>query len=250
MMTRLQRTTKTEAAEWAIRCDLAATFRLCAREKWNEATGNHNSGMIPGTEHMLINPRGMLFSELRASDLIVCDLHSNVISGKGELRKVAHHIHARIHLMHPQAQIVLHVHPPYTTALSLIEGGRLELAHFNDLTLNDRIAYDDAMNGTVLDDDEGDRIARLLGAKTSLVMRSHGLTTVGPTAADAYCELAAIERSAMWQNLAACHGRPLRRLPDNQRKRHDGAFGDVWDAALEFAAYKRTLDREEPDYAT
>ena len=77
--------------------NLAATFRLSAREKWNEGIGNHNSAMIPGTKYMLINPRGMIFSELRASDLIVCDLDGNVISGKGELRKVAHFIHARIH---------------------------------------------------------------------------------------------------------------------------------------------------------
>lgn len=238
-----------EEAEWALRVDLAATYRLSAREKWNEGIGNHNSAMIPGTELMLINPRGMLFNELKASDIIVCDLAGNVVAGKGELRKVAHYIHSRIHLMHPQAQVVLHVHPPYTTALSLIEGGRLSMSHNNDLTLNDRIAYDDEMNGSVLDDSEGDRIARLLGKKTTLVMASHGLTTVGGTVADAFCELAAVERSAMWQCLARGFGGSLKQLPDQMRKHHYGAFGEKWDAALEFAAYKRLLDREEPDYA-
>lgn len=238
-----------DEAEWALRVDLAATFRLSAREKWNEGIGNHNSAIIPGTELMLINPRGMLFNELRASDLIVCDLAGNVVAGKGELRKVAHHIHSRIHLMHPQAKIVLHVHPPYTTALSLIEGGRLAMSHNNDLTLNDRIAYDDEMNGSVLDDSEGDRIARLLGKKTTLVMASHGLTTVGGTVADAFCELSAVERSAMWQCLARGFGGPLKQLPDQMRKHHYGAFGERWDSDLEFAAYKRLLDREEPDYA-
>jgi len=92
-----------DVAEWALRVDLAATFRLSAREKWNEGIGNHNSAMIPNTEYMLINPRGMIFHEIRASDLLVCDLKGSVVSGKGELRKVAHHIHSRIHLMHPQA---------------------------------------------------------------------------------------------------------------------------------------------------
>ena len=80
---------------------------------------------------------------------------------------------------------MLHTHPPYATALSLIEGGRLGLAHFNDLTLRDRIVYDDAMNGAVLDESEGDRIARLLGNRTTMIMGSHGLTTVGGTVADA-----------------------------------------------------------------
>ncbi|MCX7326381.1 MAG: class II aldolase/adducin family protein, partial [Hyphomicrobiales bacterium] len=216
----------------------------------NEGIGNHNSAMIPGTELMLINPRGMIFHELKASDLIVCDLAGNVVSGKGELRKVAHFIHSRIHLMHPAAQIVLHVHPPYTTALSLVEGGRLSMSHFNDLTLHDRIAYDDEMNGVVLDDSEGDRIARLLGEKTTLVMGSHGLTTVGRDVASAYCEMAAVERTAMWQTLSLAHGKPLKQLPDAKRRHHNGDFRDVWDADLEFAAYKRILDREEPDYAT
>jgi ribulose-5-phosphate 4-epimerase/fuculose-1-phosphate aldolase len=238
-----------EAAEWALRRDLAATFRLSAREKWNEGIGNHNSAMIPGAELMLINPRGMLFDELKASDLIVCDLQGNVVSGHGELRKVAHHIHSRIHLMHRQAQVVLHVHPPYATALSLIEGGRLAMSHNNDLTLCDRIAYDDEMNGSVLDDSEGDRIARLLGEKTTLVMASHGLTTVGRDVASAFCELSAVERSAMWQCLARGFGGALRQLPEAMRRRHTGDFRDIWDADLEFAAYKRLLDREEPDYA-
>jgi ribulose-5-phosphate 4-epimerase/fuculose-1-phosphate aldolase len=239
-----------DAAEWALRVDLAATFRLSAREKWNEGIGNHNSAMIPDTEYMLINPRGMIFHEIRASDLLVCDLKGNVVSGKGELRKVAHHIHSRIHLMHPQAQVVLHVHPPYTTALSLVEGGRLALAHSNDLLFNDRIAYDDEMNGAVNDDEEGDRIARLLGQRTTLIMGGHGLTTVGGTVADAFCELAAVERSAMWQSIAGSYGGRLKQMPEQLRKRHNGPLSDRWDSHLEFAAYKRILDREEPDYAT
>lgn len=249
-MAHVQKLNIKDATEWALRCDLAATYRLSAREKWNEGIGNHNSAMIPGTELMLINPRGLLFQELKASDLIVCDLQGQVVSGKGELRKVAHFIHSRIHLMSPAARIVLHVHPPHATALSLVEGGRLAMAHFNDLTLVDRIAYDDEMNGTVNDDSEGDRIARLLGNKTTLVMGSHGLTTVGRDVASAFCELAAVERSAMWQTLARAHGKPLKQLPDARRKQHLGDFREVWDADLEFAAYKRILDREEPDYAS
>lgn len=249
-MAHVQKLTITDKVEWALRCDLAATFRLCAREKWNEGIGNHNSAMIPGTELMLINPRGLIFHELKASDLIVCDLQGQVVSGHGELRKVAHFIHSRIHLMHAAARIVLHVHPPYATALSLVEGGRLSMSHFNDLTLNDRIAYDDGMNGVVDDETEGDRIARLLGSKTTLVMGSHGLTTVGRDVAGAFCELAAVERSAMWQTLARAHGKPLRELPDAQRRGHLGDFREVWDADLEFGAYKRLLDREQPDYAT
>lgn len=249
-MAQLQAVKNSDAAEWALRVDLAATFRLCARQKWNEGIGNHNSAMIPGTELMLINPRGMIFDEIRATDLIVCDLQGNVVSGKGELRKVAHHIHSRIHLMHPQAQVVLHVHPPYTTALSLVDGGRLAMSHTNDLTLNDRIAYDDEMNGAVNDDQEGDRIAALLGKKTTLIMGSHGITTVGGTVADAYIEMESVERSAMWQSIASTYNGKLKQMPNQMRRNHYGPLSDRWDTHLTFAAYKRILDRDEPDYAT
>ena len=113
-----------------------------------------------------------------------------------------------------------------------------------------QIAYDDEMNGAVLDDSEGDRIARILGDKTTMIMGSHGITTVGTTVADAFCELAAVERSAMWQMTAKSANGKLKKLPDQLRKRHLGLLHEVWDSELEFAAYRRMLDREEPDYAT
>ena len=100
----------TEAEEWRLRCDMAAVFRVAARLGWNEQIGNHNSLMLPrgsrdDTPLFLINPRGMLFQELTASSLIVCDLDGRVVRGKGELRKVAFHIHARIHLNKPNADV-------------------------------------------------------------------------------------------------------------------------------------------------
>src|SRR5579875_3725071 len=99
--------TQAEAEEWRLRCDMAAVFRVCARLGWNEQIGNHNSLMLPqrgGEPLFLINPRGLLFQELTASSLIVCDLDGRVVRGKGELRKVAFHIHARIHLNKPDAK--------------------------------------------------------------------------------------------------------------------------------------------------
>ena len=108
----------------------AATWRRCsassARLGWNEQIGNHNSVMLPQRSPgrpplFLINPRGYLFQELTASSLIVCDLDGHVLRGKGELRKVAFHIHARIHLKKPNATCIVHVHPQYLTALALLE---------------------------------------------------------------------------------------------------------------------------------
>src|SRR4051794_7426227 len=132
---------ETEAEEWRLRCDMAAVFRIAARLGWNEQIGNHNSLMLPQRTRaeaplFLINPRGLLFQELTASSLIVCDLDGHVLRGKGELRKVAFHIHARLHLKNPNAACIVHVHPQYLTALSLLEEPEFALAHYNNLWLN------------------------------------------------------------------------------------------------------------------
>jgi ribulose-5-phosphate 4-epimerase/fuculose-1-phosphate aldolase len=243
--------TPSEEQEWALRRDLAAVFRVAARLGWNEQIGNHNSLMLPGPEPtFLINPRGLLFQEITASNLIVCDLDGRVLRGRGELRKVAFHIHARIHLRHPAAACVLHVHPQYLTALSLLDDRELELSHHNNLLLNDRIAYDRDGFAPALDDSEGDRIASSLDGRSILVMRHHGVTVVGPTTHDAFDELYMCERTAMYQMTATAAGGRLRRLPPLQRPPYRGPWGDVMDARLHLDAWRRVLDREEPDYAT
>jgi ribulose-5-phosphate 4-epimerase/fuculose-1-phosphate aldolase len=241
-------TSQAEDLEWQLRCDLAAVFRVLARLGMNEQIGNHNSLMLPGGDALfLINPRGLLFQEITASNLITCDLDGNVRRGKGELRKVAFHIHARIHLANPAAKCVLHVHPQYLTALSLIEGGRLSLSHHNDLFLNDRIAYDDEMTGPARSNDEGDRIALALGDKSILVMANHGVTVVGPTVHGAFDDLFTAERTCMYHLTARATGLKLREQPDHLRRRLDPSDERI-DSRLHLDAWRRVLDREEPDY--
>ena len=243
--------TKAEEREWALRCDMAAVFRIGARLGWNEHIGNHNSLMLPDEPEprFLINPRGYLFQELKASDLIVCDLDGRVLRGKGELRKVAFHIHCRIHLANPKAACVVHVHPRWLTAFSMLEDAEFPLTHHNSLTLNDRTVYDNEGDQPVHDNSEGDRIARLMGDKTIMVMRGHGVTVVGPTVHDAFDETYMAERTCMYQMTAMQTGRTLHALPDNLRRTHTDAFGERNDSRLHLDAWRRVLDREEPDYA-
>jgi ribulose-5-phosphate 4-epimerase/fuculose-1-phosphate aldolase len=230
---------------------MAAAFRVQARHGWNEQIGNHNSLMLPGhTPRFLINPRGLLFQELTASSLIVCNLEGEVLQGHGELRKVAFHIHARIHLAKPAATCVMHVHPQYLTALSLLERPELALAHHNNLLLNDRIAIDDHSDEPAFTNAEGDRLAAALGDKSILVMGGHGVTVVGPTVADAFDELFIAERTCMYHMTAMATGRKLRHLPEQGRRNWQGAWGEKIDARLHLDAWRRVLDREEPDYAT
>ena len=242
--------TGSRPGEAELRRDLAAVFRVAARLGWNEQIGNHLSVMLPGDRPtFLINPRGLLFQEIRAGNLIACDLDGTVLCGDGELRKVALHIHARIHLRHPAAGCVLHVHPRYLTALSLLDDTELALAHHNNLLLNDRVAYDRDGHAPALDDHEGDRIAACLDGRSVLVMGHHGVTVVGPTIHDAFDELYMCERTAMYQLTAMSSGRTLRPLSPDTRRGHRGAWGEVMDSRLHLDAWRRVLDREEPDYA-
>lgn len=247
--------TDAEAEEWRLRRDMAAVFRVSARLGWNEQIGNHNSVMLPQRTPndpplFLINPRGYLFQELTASSLIVCDLDGKVLRGKGELRKVAFHIHTRIHLKKPDATCVVHVHPQYLTALSLLEDPSFALSHHNNLLLNDRAVYDTEVSGPVADNAEGDRIAELMGDKSIMVMGAHGVTVVGPTVHDAFDECYIAERTCMYQMTAMATGKPLRQLPDSGRRRWSGPWGQKLDARMHLDAWRRILDREEPDYAT
>jgi ribulose-5-phosphate 4-epimerase/fuculose-1-phosphate aldolase len=247
--------TDAEHEEWRLRCDMAAVFRVAARLGWNEQIGNHNSLMLPQRRtddppRFLINPRGFLFQELTASSLIVCDLDGRVLAGKGALRKVAFHIHARIHLQKPAATCILHVHPRWLTALSLLETPQLALAHHNNLLLNDRVAVDDGGVAPADSNAEGDRLAAATGDASILVMGGHGVTVVGPTVHDAFDELFIAERTVMYQLTAMSSGLPLRRLPEDARRHWHGAWGEKIDARLHLDAWRRVLDREAPDYAS
>ena len=243
-----------EAVEWQARCDMAAVFRVSARLGWNEQIGNHNSFMLPErpgeAPTFIINARGYRFEELRASDLIVCDLDGKVLRGTGELRQVAFHIHARIHLRNPAAACVLHVHPQYLTALSMLEDPMPALSHHNNLVMNDRVVVDYEGDKPVGDTSEGDRIADLMGDKSIMIMCGHGVTVVGPTVHDAFDELFSAERTTMYQFTAMSSGQKLRLLPEANRRGLLGPRSGHADARMHLDAWRRILDREGSDYAS
>lgn len=240
--------------EQALRRDLAAVFRAMGHLGMTEQIAGHNSMMLPdditgGEPMFLINQRGLHFSEVTASSLLTCTLDGRVLRGNGELRKVALHIHARIHLKHPGAKCVLHTHPQYLTALSLIEGGEMAFAHQNDMALAERIAYDHEFNGIALTDEEGDRIAGVLGDRTILLMGSHGVTVVGPTIHDAFDELYMAEQTCRYQMTARATGLPLRQMRPDLRMAHRGEWSKYFDARQHLDSWHRRLSAKEPEYA-
>lgn len=235
--------------ETKIRRDLAAAFRICARNSWNENLGNHLSAKIPGPEpRFLVNPRHLHFRQASASNLIVCDLDGKTIKGEGEIRPVAFWIHARIHQRHDHAKVILHLHTPYATALSCLEGFRFTMAYNNNTVINERIVYDDELNGPVDGIEEGDRLASLLGKKTILMMASHGVLVVGPTVADALYELCLLERTAMYTLYALQTGRKLREIPAERKKSPHYPISSFVESDSHLNAWHSMLAREEPEY--
>jgi ribulose-5-phosphate 4-epimerase/fuculose-1-phosphate aldolase len=205
--------------------------------------------MLPGSEELfLCNARGYLFREITASNLIVSDVEGRVVRGEGEIRAVTFNIHAPIHRARPAAKCVMHLHPPNLTALSLIEGGRLTLSHHDNLIVNDRVAYDDAATGPAMEVEEGYRLAEAIGDKTVMVMANHGVVSVGPTVHDAFHELAVVEQVCGYQLRAMQTGMKLRQQPDHLRWNHRSTWSDKIDSRLFLDAWRRVLDKEEPDY--
>jgi len=239
------------AAERAARADLAAAFRLAARMDLHEGVCNHFTLMLPDGKRFLLNPYGLHWSEVTASSLLALDSDGNILEGEGELEKTAFYIHSRIHLRNPRAACVLHTHMPHATALTLLENGRLEMVEQNALRFHDDIAYDDVYNGLVLDNAEGDRLARVLGGKRVLFLANHGVIAVGPSVAEAFDLLYYLERACRLQVLARSMGGRMRAVrPEVVRETYRRLLADAPEyAGAHFAALKRILDREEPDYS-
>ena len=248
--------TAPSSTEWQLRCDMAAVFRVFSRMGFNDGIANHNSVVLPDEPgHFLVNPRGLMFHEIRASDLIVCDLEGRKVRGRREPRPVEMRMHGRVHANAARAVALMHVHARWTTALSLIDGATLERAHFGDMVLVDRMVDGSERNDGLIDEHLGDRIAKCLGeTATSMLMHRHGLAVCGPTIADAFDELFCIERQARYQLIAIQAaektGRRLRRLPDRLRPAFYGPLRERYDSDLHLASWRRILDREEPDYAS
>ena len=231
------------------RVDLAAAHRLAHRFGFDDGIHNHFTLMVPGaTAQFLVKAHGLLMSEITANNLIVVDTQGNVIEGSGTIERSAFCIHAAIHIRHPTAKCVLHAHPPYSTWLADVEGGRLYMTNQDILRFHERVAYDDGYAGA--DKEVGEQFASAMGDKSVLVSRNHGVTVVGTTVAEAFYDLYYLELACKRQYLLATSGCKASVVPENisarTRQLIDSEF--VTSSALYFDALKRELDREDPGY--
>lgn len=234
------------AAEWELRIDLAAAFHLAVANHLHEGIANHFSAVLPDGQRFLVNPFGLHFSEITASNLIVCDFDGKVLQGKGEPSASAHHIHAPIHRLNPEAKVLLHTHQPYATALTMIAGGRLEWALHTTCRFYGRVAYDSDYDGVALSDSVSERMAKVLGQADVLFLGNHGVITAAPSVAQAWDDLYFVERAAQTQLIAMASGKPLALLAPElikqvaEQTRHERF--DLGYIERHFAAQKRLLD--------
>ncbi|MEZ5924515.1 MAG: class II aldolase/adducin family protein [Hyphomicrobiaceae bacterium] len=228
--------------------DLAAALRMAARNGWQSGICNHFS-LAVDANNFLINPEGLFWSEVRASDLLLVDKDGKVVEGDGVVEPTAFFIHYNIHRLVGTARCVLHAHPRYVSAIVCSEGGRLEMSHQDALRFYGRVSYDDDFGGAAITDNEGKRIASALGNRSIMLMAHHGVTVVGPNVARAYDDFYYLEKAAEYQVTAMSMGRPLRVLSEDDCKRLAPTFATPDNLAEgHFQAARRLLDRQEPDY--
>ena len=239
------------AEEWAVRVDLAACYRLVARFGWDDLIFTHISARAPGPEHhFLINPDGLAFDEITASSLVKVDLEGRkVFDSPFDINPAGFVIHSAIHAAREDAICVLHVHSVNGVAVSAQEDGLLPLSQHSMAVLSS-LAYHD-YEGVALEDDEKPRLVRDLADKRFLMLRNHGLLTVGRTVAEAFVGMYFFEASCMMQVRAQAGGTRLRRIPQHIVDRAPQQFAAVTRGAggnLAWPALLRRLDAADPSY--
>jgi ribulose-5-phosphate 4-epimerase/fuculose-1-phosphate aldolase len=170
------------ADEWQIRCDLAAHYRLVAHHRWTDFVYTHISARLPGPEqHFLINRYGVMFHEMRASDLVKIDMHGNVVEdGDVASRRVnaaGFTIHSAVHMAREDLTCVVHTHTQAGIAVSCMKEGLLPLSQ-QAMKFYGRLAYH-GYEGIALDLDERERLVRDLGQHKAMILRNHGLLVGG-----------------------------------------------------------------------
>ena len=241
-----------DGAEWQQRVALAAAFRLAARNDWHEAVANHFSLAVSDDgKRFLMNPRWMHFSRICASDLLLLDADDATTMQRPDAPDPsAWCIHGALHAMLPHARCVLHVHPPYATALAALADPAILPIDQNTARYYRRLAIDLDFGGVADNAAEGRRIAAALGNHRRMILGNHGVLVVAPTVAEAYDDLYYLERACRTLVLAYGTGRPLNVMPDVLAERTAQGWEEYPSyAEAHFREMTAILDVEAPSYA-
>jgi ribulose-5-phosphate 4-epimerase/fuculose-1-phosphate aldolase len=237
--------------EWEQRVALAAAYRLVAYFHWDDLIFTHLSARVPGSDHAyLLNPYGMTFDEITASDLVKVDLDGNkVMDSPYDINPAGFTIHSAIHAAREDAKCVLHVHSVNGTAVSAQKNGVLPISQQSMFVLSS-LAYHD-YEGVALREDEKLRLVRDLGDNSFFMLRNHGLITVADNIPDAFLFMYIFEAACMIQVRAQSGGGDLVPIDPFIMATAQQQAATVTGAALGALAWPallRKLDRIDPSY--
>jgi ribulose-5-phosphate 4-epimerase/fuculose-1-phosphate aldolase len=239
------------AEEWQARVDLAAAYRLVALYGWDDLIFTHISARVPGADHhFLLNPYGMMFDEVTASSLVKIDPDGNkVMDSPHQINPAGFTIHSAVHAARADALCVMHLHTDYGIAVSAQKDGLLPISQQSMFALAS-LGYHD-YEGLALDEDEKPRLVADLGEKHFMILRNHGLLTIGRTVAEAFLGMFLLERACKIQILAQSGGGELVEIPDPIIDRVGTQMSAVMmgqGAALTWPGLLRKLDRIDPSF--
>ncbi|WP_250515776.1 class II aldolase/adducin family protein [Caballeronia sp. INDeC2] len=233
--------------EWKVRCDLAALYRVIAHFRWTDMIFTHISARVPGADHhFLINRYGVLFDEMRASDLVRIDSEGRPVEagasddpGRYRVNPAGFTIHSAVHMARPDVLCVVHTHTAAGAAVSAQKQGLLPISQ-HALKYYGHIAYHD-YEGIALDLAERDRLVNDLGPQNAMILKNHGLLTCGKSIPEAFQEMYFLERACEIQ-IRALAGNAELNLPSQRvceltaeqyrRDESDGIMALQWEAAL------------------
>ncbi len=243
---------KISKEEWDTRIDLAACYRLMHHFGMDDLIYNHISARVPGPEeHFLLNPFGLLYEEITASNLVKVDLDGNIISDTGDrINPAGFVIHSCVHKERPDMLCVIHTHTTAGVGVSSQEEGLLPLSQ-TSLLYKNLIGYHE-YEGLALNLEEQKRLLEDLGKdKQLLILKNHGLLSCGKSIPEAFIMMYYLEQACRIQIAAQAGGKITLPLPQVQELAHKQAMKGFGTAlgVMEFTALKRRLDRLGSDYA-
>jgi ribulose-5-phosphate 4-epimerase/fuculose-1-phosphate aldolase len=238
-----------DSPEWVARVNLAACYRLCALNQWDDLIYTHISAAIPGEpDHYLINPFGMQFDEITASSLLKVNVQGELLPNQsGMVNPTGFAIHGAIHQARADAQCVMHLHNTAGIAISAQRDGLLPLSQ-HAMRFMGYLGYHE-YEGLALTESEGARLVTNLGTHPAMLLRNHGTLTVGRTIAEAYVVMATLIKACEIQ--IAALSSPHLHLPSNAvinravNELHDAGAEE---GVLEWPALLRKLDRIDLSY--
>ncbi len=252
-------TPKRSDEEWRLRRELAACYRLVAHFRMTDLIFTHISVRVPGPEkHFLINPYGLFFDEITASNLVKIDIDGRAVEPSPySVNPAGFVIHSAIHAAREDAHCVLHTHTKAGCAIAAQQGGLLPVNQMS-LEFYGKVAYHD-YEGIALDFAERERLVRDLGGKPVMILRNHGLLTVGHTAQQAFLRMYYLEKACEIQLTAQTGGAALVLPPQAVCEHTERQFNapppasattlnDTDGYDLAWTALLRLLDRIDPSY--